>query len=81
MRQDPPNLRKQTLARQYYRLFDGYLRFGEDLWGRSWTVASGSLRRAIEQVERSSLGLRSSEHLFRGLLSGYANFMSEMAMA
>jgi hypothetical protein len=81
MRQDPPNLRKQTLARQYYRLFDGYLRFGEDLWGRSWTVASGSLRRAIEQVERSSLGLRSSEHLFRGLLNGYANFMSEMAMA
>ena len=51
MRQDPPNLLTPTLARQYYRLFEGYLRFGEDLWGRCWTIASGSLHRAVEQVE------------------------------
>jgi hypothetical protein len=76
-----PNLRTPTLAGQYYRLIEGYLRFGEDLWGRSWTIASGSLRRAVEQVERGSLGLRSSEHLFRSLLDEYANFMFEMAMA
>ena len=81
MRQDRPNLRTPNLARQYYRMFDGYVRFGEDLWGRSWTIASGTLRRAVEQAERSFLGLRSSEHLFRNLLDGYANFMSEMAMA
>ena len=81
MRQDPPNRRSPTLARQYYRLFEGYLRFGENLWGRSWTIASGSLRRVVEQVERGSLGLGSSEHLFRSLLDEYANFMFEMAMA
>ena len=81
MRQPRPNLRTPTLAGQYYRLVEGYLRFGEDLWGRSWTIASGSLRRAVEQVERGSLGLRSSEHLFRSLLDEYANFMFEMAMA
>lgn len=81
MRQPHPNLRTPTLVRQYYRLFEGYLRFGEDLWGRSWTIASGSLRRAVEQVERGSLGLRSSEHLFSSLLDEYANVMLEMAMA
>ncbi|MGC2202003.1 MAG: hypothetical protein WA633_17945 [Stellaceae bacterium] len=81
MRQDAPNLRTPALARQYYRLFEGYLRFGEDLWGRSWTIASGSLRRAVEQVERGSLGLRSSEHLFRSLVDEYANFIFEMATA
>jgi len=81
MRQGHPNLQMPTLAGQYYRLFADCLRFGEDLWGRSWTIASGSLRRAVDQVERGSLGLRGSEHLFRGLLDEYANFMFEMAMA
>jgi hypothetical protein len=81
MRQGPPNLRTPTLARQYYRLFEGYLRFGEDLWGRSWTIASSTLRRAVEQVEQGSLGLQSSEHLFRSLVDEYANSMFEMAMA
>ena len=81
MRQAPSNLQMPTLARQYYRLFEGSLRFAEDLWGRSWTIASGSLRRTVEQVERGSLGLRSSEHLFRSLLDEYANFMFEMALA
>jgi hypothetical protein len=81
MRQGPPKLRTSILARQYYRLFEGYLRFGEELWGRSWTIASGSLRRAVEQVERGSLGLQSSEALFRSLLDEYANFMLEMGAA
>jgi hypothetical protein len=81
MKQGGPNLRMPTVARQCYRLFEDYLRFGEDLWGRSWAIASGSLRRAVDQVERGSLGLRGSEHLFRGLLDEYANFMFEMAMA
>jgi hypothetical protein len=62
-------------------LFEGYLRFGEELWGRSWTIASGSLRRAAEQVERSSLGLQDSERLVRSLWDEYANFMLEMVTA
>jgi hypothetical protein len=76
-----PNLRAKTLAEQYYRLFDGYLRFGEDFWGRCWTIMSGNLRRATEQLERGSLGLRGSERVLPGLLDGYVNCVSEMAMA
>jgi hypothetical protein len=80
MRQAPPNLQMETLTRQVYRLLDGYARLGEDLWGRSWNIASGSLRRAVGQVERSALGLRGAEHLFRNLLDEYANYVAEMAM-
>ena len=78
MRQGPQNLRTSILARQYNRLLEGYLRFGEELWGRSWTIASGSLRRAVEQAERRLVGSQGSEPLFRALLDEYANFMLDM---
>jgi hypothetical protein len=67
-------------GRVFYRLADSYLRFGEELWGRSWTIASESLRRAAREVGRSAVRPRSAQELFRNMLDEYANYISGIVM-
>ena len=75
-----PTVQPASLARYASRLVDGYVRFGEELWGRSWNVAAESLRRAVGEVEGSAVGPRGPQQLLRNLLAEYANYVSDMAM-
>jgi Putative peptidoglycan binding domain len=65
----------------FYRLGDCYLRFVEELWGRSWNIASESLRLAVREVGRQTVRPRTAEHLFRTMLNDYTNYVSGMVMA
>ncbi len=76
-----PNVQPQPLTSYANRLFDGYLRLGEELWGRSWNIASESLRWAVRQMEGSVAGPRSAQHLFGDIFDEYTNYISGMAMA
>ena len=76
-----PTVQPQALTGQVHRLVDGYLRFGEALWGRSWSIASQSLRLAIREVGRNAVRPRSEQHLFQRFFDEYTNFVSGMAMA
>jgi hypothetical protein len=67
-------------ARYASRLLDGYVGFGEELWGRSWSVAAESLRRAIREVEGSAVGPHGPQHLLGHLFEEYVNYVSDMAM-
>ena len=69
----------QTLSSQFYRLVDGYFRFGGELWGRSWTLAADSLQRTVREVERDIAAPRRPERLFRDLLGKYVDYLSGMA--
>lgn len=75
-----PTVQPASLARYASRLVDGYVRFGEELWGRSWNVAAESLRRAVGEVEGSAVGPRGPQQLLGNLLAEYANYVSDMAM-
>src|SRR6516165_2166744 len=69
MERHRPQLLAQPAPRHvFYRLADSYLRLGEELWGRSWNIASESLRRAVREVEGSMVRPRSAQHLFRTIL-------------
>jgi hypothetical protein len=69
------------LTRYASRLVDGYVRFGEELWGRSWNIAAASWRRAVREVEGSAVAPRPPQQLLRNLFDEYANYLSGMAMA
>jgi hypothetical protein len=69
-----------SLTRYASRLVDNYVRFGEEVWGRSWNIASESLRRAVREVEGSAVHPRRPQHLLRNLLDESANYVSGMAM-
>ena len=70
-----------SLTQYASRLLDCYVRFGEELWGRSWNIPSESLRRAVREVEGNAVGPRRPQHLVSNLLDEYANYVSGMAMA
>jgi hypothetical protein len=76
-----PTVQPSSLTRYASRLVDCYVRFGEELWGRSWNIASESLRRAVREVEGNAVRPRRPQHLLRNLLDEYANYVSGMAMA
>jgi hypothetical protein len=70
-----------TPSHFFYGLFDSYLRFGEDLWGRSWHIASESLRRAMRELDRSAVQPHGTQHALRNIFEEYTNYVSGMAMA
>jgi hypothetical protein len=73
-------MQPSSLAWSASRLVDSYVRFGEELWGRSWNIAAESLQRAVREVEGSAVRPRRPQHLLGNLLAEYANYVSGMAM-
>jgi hypothetical protein len=65
----------------FYRLADCYLGLFEELWGRSWNIASESLRQLVHEASRSAVRPRGAEHLLRNVLDQYTNYISGMVMA
>jgi Putative peptidoglycan binding domain len=71
----------RPLTRPAYRLFDGYLRFCEELWGRSWNIAAESWRRDARRLESSTVDPHGVENVFQDIFDECAYYISGMAMA
>jgi hypothetical protein len=81
LRHRPPLQASGMSSHLFYWLFDSYLRFGEELWGRSWHIASDSLRRAMRGLDRSVVQPHGTQRLLRNIFDEYTNVLSGMAMA
>jgi hypothetical protein len=78
-RRRPPG--RPVSRHMFYQLADCYLGFFEELWGRSWNIASQSLRQLVHEASRSGVRPRGADHLLRNLLDQYTNYVSGMVMA
>jgi len=82
MPQQPRHRYSQTpTTRHLYQLIDGYTRFVEDVWSRSWHIASASLRQTIQEVQENALREWNPGSLASRLLGEYANYLSGIAVS
>ena len=77
----PPRSRfRPTRNDDLLRLGGEALRFGVEAYGQCWTITSRSWRREIERVVSGVNTSAPPSSILRGLASGYANWLGELAV-
>jgi hypothetical protein len=77
----PPRSRfsRPTTTGDLLCLAEQAVRFGAEAYGQWWTITGRSLRLEVERLIRGANRSTPPAVLFRGMVSGYANWLSQMA--